>query len=122
MAGHSHLRGKRAGSGPSGGPERGVSEPRTTISFWCARHHHTTRSFAATAVAPLTWDCPHCGLTSGRDESDPPAAIRLLAGKSHLTHVRERRDDKAGEAILEEALAKLRAKRGVTGKAVVPEH
>ena len=93
-----------------GEPERGVSEPQTTVTFWCARDHHTSASFANTAAVPLVWDCRHCGAPAGPDRADPPAARRVLTGKSHLTYVRERRDDDAGEALLEEALAKLRAR------------
>ncbi len=109
MSGRNALRGSRAGAGPTGEPVRGASEPRTTVTFWCASDHDTSASFANTAVAPPTWDCRRCGLPAGRDRAHPPAAGRVPSGKSHLTHVHERRDVDAGEALLEEALAKLRA-------------
>ena len=64
--------------------------------------------FAFTADDPLTWNCPHCGLKAVRDQTSPPPASPVLPFKSHLAYVRDRRDEEAGEAILQEALAKLR--------------
>jgi hypothetical protein len=90
---------------------RGVTEPQKRVSFWCAHHHHTSPWFACAAEVPLTWDCPHCGLLAGRDETDPPPVSRVLTGKSHLAYVRDRRDAEAGELILQEALANLRKPR-----------
>jgi hypothetical protein len=98
-----------------GEPERGTAEPQKRISFWCAHHHHSSRSFAYAAEIPLTWDCPHCGRTAGRDQANPPAAGRPPRTKSHLAYVRERRDVDAGEVLLQEALAKLRASMKPTG-------
>ena len=105
------LRGSRAGSGPAGEPERGLGEPQKRVSFWCAHHHHTSPRFAVSAEVPLTWECPHCGLTAGRDKTNPPPASRVQPFKTHLAYVRDRRDEQAGEAILREALAKLRKPR-----------
>ena len=95
-----------------GEPDRGICEPQTAITFWCARGHHTSPSFASTAAIPTLWECPHCGQPAGRDRAAPPEAITVLRKRSHLTYVHERRDVDAGEALLEEALAKLRARRG----------
>jgi hypothetical protein len=102
------LRGSRAGAGPTGEPVRQVTEPQQRVSFWCAHNHHTSPRFAFTADVPLTWECPHCGLAAGRDKSNPPPAGRVQPFKTHLAYVRDRRDAAAGEAILQEALAKLR--------------
>ncbi|HYT09461.1 MAG TPA: RNA polymerase-binding protein RbpA, partial [Mycobacteriales bacterium] len=52
------------------------------------------------------------GLPAGRDEQEPPAPPRNEPYKTHLAYVRERRSDADGEAILEEALARLRDRRG----------
>ena len=60
---------------------------------------------------PETWDCPRCGLPGGRDAENPPAAPRTEPYKTHLAYVKERRSDADGEAILEEALGRLRASR-----------
>ncbi|MER7707401.1 RNA polymerase-binding protein RbpA [Kitasatospora sp. NPDC097605] len=91
-----------------GEAERGESAPRNRISFWCANKHETRPSFAADAVIPETWDCPRCGFPAGQDEHNPPAPSRNEPYKTHLAYVRERRTDADGEAILAEALAKLR--------------
>jgi hypothetical protein len=69
-------------------------------------------SFAQEAAEPEHWDCPRCGLPAGKDHDNPPAAPRNEPYKTHLAYVRERRSDADGEAILEEALAKVRARRG----------
>ncbi|PYC73976.1 electron transporter [Streptomyces tateyamensis] len=108
MASGNAIRGSRVGAGPMGEAERGESAPRTRISFWCANKHETRPSFAAEAVVPETWDCPRCGFPAGQDEHNPPAPSRNEPYKTHLAYVRERRSDADGEAILAEALAKLR--------------
>ena len=63
-------------------------------------------------VPPQLWDCPRCGLPAGRDEQAPPAPPRAEPYKTHLAYVKERRSDADGEAILAEALARLRQRRG----------
>lgn len=108
MASGNAIRGSRVGAGPMGEAERGESAPRNRISFWCANKHETRPSFAAEAVIPDTWDCPRCGFPAGQDEANPPAPSRNEPYKTHLAYVRERRTDADGEAILAEALAKLR--------------
>ncbi|MDH6113326.1 hypothetical protein P3T36_001790 [Kitasatospora sp. MAP12-15] len=108
MASGNAIRGSRVGAGPMGEAERGESAPRNRISFWCANKHETRPSFAAEAVIPDTWDCPRCGFPAGQDEENPPAPSRNEPYKTHLAYVRERRTDADGEAILAEALAKLR--------------
>ena len=108
MASGNAIRGSRVGAGPMGEAERGESAPRSRISFWCANKHETRPSFAAEAVIPDTWDCPRCGFPAGQDEHNPPAPSRNEPYKTHPAYVRERRTDADGEAILAEALAKLR--------------
>ncbi len=95
-----------------GEAERGESAPRQFISFWCANGHRTNPSFALDAEVPETWDCPRCGLPAGQAEEAPPAPPRNEPYKTHLAYVRERRSDKDGAAILDEALAKLKENRG----------
>ncbi|HEV7824414.1 MAG TPA: RNA polymerase-binding protein RbpA [Mycobacteriales bacterium] len=112
MAGGNAIRGTRVGAGPMGEAERGESAPRRRIAFYCANGHVTRPSFAAEAVEPDSWDCPRCGLPAGKDSDHPPAAPRNEPYKTHLAYVRERRSDADGDAILDEALAKLRDKRG----------
>jgi hypothetical protein len=54
------------------------------------------------------WDCPRCGYPASRDRDNPPAPPKTEPYKTHLAYVRERRDDKDGEAILNEALVELK--------------
>jgi RNA polymerase-binding protein len=93
-----------------GEAERGEEAPRQRVSFWCANLHETRPSFSLEAPVPDTWDCPRCGFPAGRDRANTPAPPRTEPYKTHLAYVRERRDDDAGEAILAEALAALRAR------------
>ena len=102
------IRGSRVGAGPMGEAERGESAPRLRISFWCSNGHETQPSFASDAQVPETWDCPRCGFPAGQDRDNPPDPPRTEPYKTHLAYVRERRSDADGEAILAEALAKLR--------------
>jgi hypothetical protein len=74
--------------------------------------HEVRPAFAEEASIPETWDCPRCGYPAGRDSGQPPAPPRNEPYKTHLAYVRERRSDEDGEAILEEALSKLRQRRG----------
>ena len=78
------------------------------VTFWCARGHETTPSFAADAPIPETWDCPRCGWPASQNEEAPPAPPKIEPYKTHLAYVKERRSDEDGAAILEEALEKLR--------------
>jgi hypothetical protein len=94
-----------------GEAERGEAAPRVRVSFWCANMHETRPSFASDAAVPELWDCPRCGLPAGQDESNPPAPPRNEPYKTHLAYVKERRSDKDGKAILEEALERLRANK-----------
>ena len=89
-------------------PSGASPPPRLRISFWCANGHETRPSFASDAQLPEAWDCPRCGFPAGPDEQNPPSPPRTEPYKTHLAYVRERRSDADGEAILAEALAKLR--------------
>jgi len=110
VAGGNAIRGSRVGAGPMGEAERGEAAPRIRVSFWCANNHETRPSFAEEAQIPETWDCPRCGFPAGRDKSAPPAPPKTEPYKTHLAYVRERRNEADGEAILQEALQRLRGK------------
>ena len=114
MASGSAIRGSRVGAGPMGEAERGEAAPRFQVSYWCANGHLTRPSFSTEAgvEAPETWDCPRCGYPAGQDKSDPPDPPKNEPYKTHLAYVKERRTDEDGQAILEEALAARRARRG----------
>jgi hypothetical protein len=92
--------------------ERCDPAPRREIGYWCANEHMHQILLAADAVAPATWDCPRCGLPAGQDRLNPPGRPRAEPYKSHLAYVKERRSDADGAAILAEALAQLRQRRG----------
>jgi hypothetical protein len=108
LAGGNAIRGSRVGAGPMGEAERGETVPRQRVAFWCANGHESRPSFAADAEIPELWDCPRCGFPANRDRDNPPAAPKIEPYKTHLAYVRERRDDKDGEAILAEALESLK--------------
>jgi rubredoxin len=93
-----------------GEAERGEPAPRRRISYWCANGHESRPSFADEADIPDTWDCPRCGMPAGQDRETPPSAPKNEPYKTHLAYVKERRSDADGEAILAEALAKLRSR------------
>jgi hypothetical protein len=93
-----------------GESERGDTAPRIRVSFWCGNGHETRPSFASDAEVPASWDCPRCGYPAGTDQSNTPAPPRTEPYKTHLAYVRERRNEKDGEAILQEALARLRGR------------
>ena len=102
------LRGHRVGAGPMGEPDHGKAAPCIRVSFWCADRHETRLRLAVDAVIPETWDCPRCGNPAGQNEHNPPARPQAEPYKTHLAYVKERRSDADGEAILAEALARLR--------------
>ncbi|MGH3492113.1 MAG: RNA polymerase-binding protein RbpA [Sciscionella sp.] len=112
MAGGNAIRGSRVGAGPMGENERGESVPRRVVSFFCANGHEVRPAFATDAVLPDTWDCPRCGFPAGQRSEAPPAAPHNEPYKTHLAYVMERRSEAEAAAILDEALAKLRARRG----------
>lgn len=113
MVGGNAIRGTRIGAGPIGESERGESAPRRRISYWCANGHEAQPSFSMDADIPDEWDCPRCGLPGGQDEQNPPEARRTEPYKTHLAYVKERRSDSDGEAILADALERLRQRRQI---------
>jgi len=78
------------------------------VSFWCSNTHETRPSFASDAAIPDTRECPRCGFPAGQDQANPPAPPRVEPYKTHLAYVKERRTDADGEAILAEALQRLK--------------
>jgi hypothetical protein len=106
------IRGTRLGSGPERPTKRYQPAPRQAVSYWCRNDHRVDILIAADAEAPPLWDCPRCGQPAGRDALNPPGRSRAEPYKSHLAYVKERRTEEEGEAILAEALAALRRRRG----------
>lgn len=118
MGSGSAIRGSRVGAGPMGEAERGEAAPRVWVTFYCANRHEIRPSFASDVAVPEQWDCPRCGFPAGKDSANPPAPHKTEPYKTHLAYVKERRSDADGEAILEEALAKLRQKRAAVKAAM----
>ncbi|SDZ10527.1 RNA polymerase-binding protein [Micromonospora pattaloongensis] len=108
----SAIRGSRVGAGPARPPGRSEPAPRRPVSYWCGNGHHVEILLAADADAPAIWECPRCGKPAGQDPNDPPGPARSAPYKSHLAYVKERRSEADGEALLAEALAALRQRRG----------
>jgi hypothetical protein len=116
VASSNAIRGTRVGSSAP----RWVESPsdrietvaRKTVEYWCANGHCSPVTFAADAEAPSTWDCPRCGLPAGLDRDNPPPRPRIEPYKTHLAYVMERRTPEDAEAILAEALERVRARRG----------
>ncbi|HYN94637.1 MAG TPA: RNA polymerase-binding protein RbpA [Pilimelia sp.] len=112
MASGSAIRGSRVGAAPMRPTERCDPAPRREIPYWCANGHRVEVLLAAEALPPVTWDCPRCGQPAGQDAQNPPGRPRAEPYKSHLAYVKERRSEEDGAAILAEALARLRQRRG----------
>ncbi|MFY1595041.1 RNA polymerase-binding protein RbpA [Micromonospora sp. WMMD737] len=102
------IPGTRVGSAP----ERHQPAPCRTVTYWCRNDHQTAIRLAAEVEVPQVWDCPRCGLPAGQDAQNPPGRVRPEPYKTHLAYVKERRTAEEGEAILAEALAALRRRRG----------
>lgn len=113
--GSSAIRGSRVGSGPMGEQDHGYHAERIKVSYWDALGNETVRYFAADVPPediPEQVDCPSTGLPAGRDKENPPQVSRLEPYKTHLAYVKERRTEEEAAEILEDALQKLRARRG----------
>ena len=105
------IKGSRVGAGPVRLAQRSEPAPRRRVTYWCANGHHVQPCFAVDVPPPETWECPHCGLPCGVNPDDPPSAPHAEPYKTHFAYVKERRSDAEGAALLDEALAELRARR-----------
>lgn len=115
VSGGSAIRGSRVGSGPMGEQDRGVHAERISISYWDAMGNETVRHFAANLPEeeiPDVIDSPSTGLPAGRDRENPPQVAKNEPYKTHLAYVKERRSEEEATQILDEALLKLRQRRG----------
>lgn len=114
-SGGSAIRGTRVGSGPMGEQDRGIQAERIAVSYWDAMGNETVRYFSAhvdPSEIPDIIDSPSTGLPAGRDKQNPPELPVNEPYKTHLAYVKERRTAKEADSILEEALLRLRAKKG----------
>jgi len=113
--GGSAIRGTRVGSGPMGEQDRGIQADRIAVSYWDAMGNETVRYFSAQIEPdeiPDIIDSPTTGLPAGRDKGNPPELPVNEPYKTHLAYVKERRTDKEAKQILEDALTKLRQRKG----------
>lgn len=114
-SGGSAIRGTRVGSGPMGEQDRGIMAERVQVSYWDALGNETVRFFSAhidPEEIPDIIDSPSSGLPAGRDKDNPPELPSNEPYKTHLAYVKERRTEKEAKAILDEALERLRKKKG----------
>lgn len=113
--GNNAIRGARVGSGPMGEKDYGIRAERVAISYWDALGNETVRYFAADIAEdeiPEQIDSPQTGLPAGRDKNNPPQMEKAEPYKTHLAYVKERRTPEEAEELLEQALLKLRKRRG----------
>lgn len=113
--GSNAIRGARVGSGPMGEKDYGIRAERNPVSYWDALGNETIRYFAADVAEddiPEQIDAPQSGLPAGRDRKNPPQLSKPEPYKTHLAYVKERRTDEESKELLEEALQKLRKRRG----------
>ena len=114
-SGGSAIRGTRVGSGPMGEQDRGIQADRIAVSYWDVMGNETVRYFSAHIEPdeiPETIDSPTTGLPAGRDKDNRPELASNEPYKTHLAYVKERRTDKEAKQILEDALTRLRQKKG----------
>jgi len=113
--GSTAIRGTRIGSGPMGEEDHGHHAERKAVTYWDAEGNEIVRYYAVDVPdgeIPEVIDHPQSGLPAGRDRENPPVLEKPQAYKSHLEYVKERRTEEEAESLLEEALTKLREKRG----------
>ncbi len=95
--------------------DHGARADRVQISYWDALGNETIRYFAADVPSediPEQIDCPTSGLPAGRDKANPPMLPKNEPYKTHLAYVKERRTEEEAKELLEQALVKLRTRRG----------
>ncbi len=103
-----------------GEKDHGARAERIQISYWDALGNETVRYFAADVAdeeIPEQIDSPASGLPAGRDRANPPMLPKNEPYKTHLAYVKERRTPEEAEELLEQALQKLRTRRGTAKSA-----
>lgn len=113
--GGSAIRGTRIGSGPMGEQDHGHHAERVQVTYWDGLGNEVVKTYAADIPddeIPEIVDHPKSGLPAGRDKDNPPAPSKNEPYKTHLAYVKERRSDDEAAELLDEALQKLRDKRG----------
>lgn len=119
MTGSNAIRGARVGSGPMGEKDHGARAERAAVSYWDALGNETVRYFSAEVPddeIPEEINSPQTGLPAGRDQKNPPSISKNEPFKTHLAYVKERRTEEEAVELLEQALQKLRERRGTAKK------
>lgn len=112
---HQSIRGTRIGAGALGDSTISGEVERLAVSYWDVYGNETVRYYSIDIdpeEIPEQIDSPKTGLPAGRDRKNPPQPEKNEPYKTHLAYVKERRTPEEGERLLEEALQKLRARRG----------
>ncbi|AOZ72599.1 hypothetical protein BK816_04230 [Boudabousia tangfeifanii] len=109
------IRGSRVGSASPRADFGVQSVPTISVDYYCVNGHITSPTFADSEKVeiPSEWECDECGLPAGRDPQNPPQEPENIPYKTHFDYLQERRTDTDGEKLLNEALQKLRKRRGV---------
>ena len=112
------LRGTRIGAQSLQSEEGVIYSPRTHYTYLCpVCGTETQLVFAADAEAPDTWECRSCANEALRLVGDKPIELDSSDEKPVRTHwdmLLERRTRAELEELLDERLAYLRARRGVS--------
>jgi hypothetical protein len=94
--------------------DHGNHAERIAVSYWDAEGNETVRYYAADVPAdqiPETIDSPTTGLPAGRNKENPPTLAKTEPYKTHLAYVKERRTEAEAKALLDDALAAIRANK-----------
>ena len=106
------IRGSRIGAGTERPTERYEPAPRRAVTYWCRNDHVTEIRLAVTPRSRPSGTARAAGCPPVRTRRTRRAAPRPEPYKTHLAYVKERRTPEEGEALLAEALAALRRRRG----------
>lgn len=108
------IRGSRVGAGPTVEQGKIAQAEKITRNYYCAEGHTMSPQFAATVAEediPETLDCVNCGNPAGQDKENPPVVAKNEPYKTHLAYVKERRSPEEAEALLQEAIDAIAARR-----------
>jgi RNA polymerase-binding protein len=87
--------------------QRGQREPHH-LTYRRTDGHHTRPVTETSAVVVEQW-MRRCGRSAGQDPTLSSDSVTPSPFKTHFDHVRDRRSDAEGEALLAEALARRAA-------------
>ena len=106
------IRGRRVGSGPIRPDEAMEPAPRRRVTYWCANGHLVAAVLRGRRPPARRVGLPALRACRPARPEAPPGRPHAEPYKSHLAYVKERRSDAEGEALVAEALGRLRQRRG----------